>query len=147
MWLPVPFNPITDGPSRSCLEGDRMAVMPAAGTEFAGYRLVWVVSKGDTSTLFLAEDPYLGAVIALKVLDPSLADDESRTRFLEASSIAASLSHPNVIPIHDIGSSDGLVYLAMRCVTGTDLRQMLQEHGRLAADRSVFLIGQAARAL
>ena len=124
-----------------------MAVMPAAGTEFAGYRLVWVVSKGDTSTVFLAEDPYLGAVIALKVLDPSLADDESRTRFLEASSIAASLSHPNVIPIHDIGSSDGLVYLAMRCVTGADLRQMLQEHGRLAAERSVFLIGQAARAL
>ena len=124
-----------------------MAVMPTAGTEFAGYRLVWVISKGDTSTLFLAEDPYLGAVIALKVLDPSLAGDESRTRFLEASAIAASLNHPNVIPIHDIGSSDGLVYLAMRCVTGTDLRQMLQEHGRLPADRSVFLIGQAARAL
>ena len=57
------------------------------------------------------------------------------------------MSHPNVIPIHDIGSSDGLVYIAMRCVTGTDLRQMLQEHGRLPADRSVFLIGQAARAL
>ena len=55
-----------------------MAVMPPAGTEFAGYRLVWVVSKGDTSTLFLAEDPYLGAVIALKVLDPSLADDDGR---------------------------------------------------------------------
>jgi serine/threonine-protein kinase len=52
-----------------------------------------------------------------------------------------------VIPIHDIGSNDGLVYIAMRCVTGTDLRQMLQENGRLAADRSVFLVGQAARAL
>ncbi len=125
-----------------------MALMPRAGTEFAGYRLVWVVSKGDMSTLFLAEDPYLGTVIALKVLDPSLAgDDVSPTRFLEESSIAASMNHPNVIPIHDIGTSDSLLYIATRCVTGTDLRQMLQENGRIAADRSVFLIGQAARAL
>ena len=125
-----------------------MAVMPPAGTEFAGYRLVWVVSKGDMSTLFLAEDPYLGAVIALKVLDPSLADDGvSRTRFLEESSIAASMNHPNVIPIHDIGTSDGLLYIATHCVTGTDLRQMLQENGRMAAGQSVFFIGQAARAL
>jgi serine/threonine protein kinase len=125
-----------------------MAVMPPAGTEFAGYRLVWVVSRGDMGTLFLAEDPYLGAVIALKVLDPSLADDDvSRTRFLEESSIAASMNHPNVIPIHDIGSSDGLLYIAMHCVTGTDLRQMLQENGRMAAGQAVFFIGQAARAL
>ncbi len=122
-----------------------MAVMPSAGTEFAGYRLVWVVSQGEMSTLFLAEDPYLGAVIALKVL---LADDDaSRTRFLEESSIAASMNQPNVIPIYDIGSGDGLVYIAMRCATGTDLRKLLQENGRLAAGRSVFLIGQAARAL
>ncbi|MGH3297120.1 MAG: serine/threonine protein kinase, partial [Trebonia sp.] len=126
-----------------------MAVMPPVGTEFAGYRLVWVVSKGDRGTLFLAEDPYLGAVIALKVLDPWLADDDvSRTRFLEESAIAASMNHPNVISIHDIGSSDGLLYIAMRCVTGTDLRQLLRENGgRMAADQSSFLIGQAARAL
>jgi serine/threonine protein kinase len=125
-----------------------MALMPRAGAEFAGYRLVWVVSKGDMSTLFLAEDPYLGAVIALKVLDGPLADGEaSRARFLEESGIAASLNHPNVIPIHDIGSSDDLLYIAMRCVTGTDLRQLPQENERLAADRAVLLIGQAARAL
>ena len=125
-----------------------MAVMPLAGTEFAGYRLVWVASKGDVSTLFLAEDPYLGTVIALKVLEPPLADDDAfRTRFLDESRLAASMNHPNVIPVHDIGSSDGLVYIATRCVTGTDLRQLLRESGPLPADRSLFLIGQAARAL
>ncbi len=125
-----------------------MAGMPLAGTEFAGYRLVWVASKGDVSTLFLAEDPYLGTVIALKVLDPSLAgDDAFRTRFLDESRLAASMNHPNVIPVHDIGSSDGLVYIAMRCVTGTDLRQLPGESGRLPAGQAVFLIGQAARAL
>jgi len=100
------------------------------------------------SIVFRAENPRLGNVIALKVLDPALAsDDIFRTRFLEESRIAASMNHPNVIPIHDMGSSDGLLYIAMRCVTGTDLRQMLKKRGRLQPETAVFLLEQAARAL
>ena len=125
-----------------------MAEMPLVGEEFAGYRLVSVLGRGGMSIVFRAENPRLGNVIALKVLDPSLAsDDIFRTRFLEESRIAASMNHPNVIPIHDMGSSDGLLYIAMRCVTGTDLRQMLKKRGRLQPDTSVFLLEQAARAL
>ena len=111
-----------------------MAEMPLVGEEFAGYRLVSVLGRGGMSVVFRAENPRLGNVIALKVLDPSLAnDDVFRTRFLEESRIAASMNHPNVIPIHDMGSSDGLLYIAMRYVTGTDLRQMLKKRGRLPA--------------
>ena len=125
-----------------------MAEMPLVGEEFAGYRLVSVLGRGGMSVVFQAENPRLGNVIALKVLDPSLAsDDIFRTRFLEESRIAASMNHPNVIPIHDMGSSDGLLYIAMRCVTGTDLRQMLKKRGRLQPDTAVFLLEQAARAL
>ena len=111
-----------------------MAELPLVGEEFAGYRLVSVLGRGGMSVVFRAENPRLGNVIALKVLDPSLANDDIfRTRFLEESRIAASMNHPNVIPIHDMGSSDGLLYIAMRCVTGTDLRQMLKKRGRLPA--------------
>jgi serine/threonine-protein kinase len=125
-----------------------MAELPLVGEEFAGYRLVSVLGRGGMSIVFRAENPRLGNVIALKVLDPSLAgDDIFRTRFLEESRIAASMNHPNVIPIHDMGSSDGLLYIAMRCVTGTDLRQMLKKRGRLPAETAVFLLEQAARAL
>ena len=125
-----------------------MPDMPLVGEEFAGYRLVSVLGRGGMSVVFRAENPRLGNVIALKVLDPSLAsDDIFRTRFLEESRIAASMNHPNVIPIHDMGSSDGLLYIAMRCVTGTDLRQMLKKRGRLPAEMAVFLLEQAARAL
>ena len=125
-----------------------MAEMPLVGEEFAGYRLVSVLGRGGMSVVFQAENPRLGNVIALKVLDPSLAgDDIFRTRFLDESRIAASMNHPNVIPIHDMGSSDGLLYIAMRCVTGTDLRQMLKKRGRLQPDTAVFLLEQAARAL
>ena len=125
-----------------------MAELPLVGEEFAGYRLVSVLGRGGMSIVFRAENPRLGNVIALKVLDPSLANDDIfRTRFLEESRIAASMNHPNVIPIHDMGSSDGLLYIAMRCVTGTDLRQMLKKRGRLPAEMAVFLLEQAARAL
>ena len=125
-----------------------MAELPLVGEEFAGYRLVSVLGRGGMSVVFRAENPRLGNVIALKVLDPSLANDDIfRTRFLEESRIAASMNHPNVIPIHDMGSSDGLLYIAMRCVTGTDLRQMLKKRGRLPAEVAVFLLEQAARAL
>jgi YVTN family beta-propeller protein len=125
-----------------------MAKLPLVGEEFAGYRLVSVLGRGGMSIVFRTENPRLGNVIALKVLDPALAsDDIFRTRFLEESRIAASMNHPNVIPIHDMGSSDGLLYIAMRCVTGTDLRQMLKKRGRLQPETAIFLLDQAARAL
>src|ERR1700753_3016196 len=125
-----------------------MAELPLVGEEFAGYRLVSVLGRGGMSIVFRAENPRVGNVIALKVLDPSLANDDIfRTRFLEESRIAASMNHPNVIPIHDMGASDGLLYSAMRCVTGTDLRQMLKKRGRLQPETAVFLLEQAARAL
>ena len=125
-----------------------MAELPLVGEEFAGYRLISVLGRGGMSIVFRAENPRLGNVIALKLLDPSLADDDVfRTRFLEESRIAAAMNHPNVIPIHDMGSSDGLLYIAMRYVTGTDMRQMLKKRGRLQPETAIHLLSQAARAL
>lgn len=125
-----------------------MAELPMVGDEFAGYRLRSVLGRGGMSVVYQAENPRLGSVIALKVLAPELAgDDMFRARFLEESRIAASLNHPNVIPIYDAGSSGGLLYIAMRYVAGTDLRQMLKKRGRLIPSVAVSLTGQAARAL
>jgi serine/threonine protein kinase len=125
-----------------------MPELPLVGDEFAGYRLRAVLGRGGMSTVYQAENPRLGNVIALKVLAPELAtDDVFRTRFLEESRIAAAMNHPHVIPIHDMGSSDGLLYIAMRCVSGTDLRQMISKRGRLLPDTAIFLLSQAARAL
>jgi serine/threonine protein kinase len=91
--------------------------LPLVGDEFAGYRLRAVLGRGGMSVVYQAENPRLGSVIALKVLAPELAtDDAFRARFLEESRIAASLNHPNVIPIYDTGSHQGLLYIAMRYV-------------------------------
>ena len=125
-----------------------MPDLPLVGDEFAGYRLRAVLGRGGMSTVFQAENPRLGNVIALKVMAPELAsDDIFRTRFLEESRIAASMNHPNVIPIHDMGASDGLLYIVMRYVTGSNLQQMIKKRGRLQPETAVFLLSQAARAL
>src|ERR1700677_3647222 len=123
-----------------------MPELPLVGDEFAGYRLRAVLGRGGMSVVYQAENPRLGSVIALKVLAPQLAtDDTFRTRFLEESRIAASLNHPNALPIHDTGSNDGLLYIAMRYVSGTDMRQMIKKRGRIIPSTAVFLLGQAAR--
>jgi YVTN family beta-propeller protein len=125
-----------------------MPELPLVGDEFAGYRLRSVLGRGGMSVVFQAEHPRLGNVVAIKVLAPELAsDDIFRTRFLEESRIAASMNHPNVIPIHDMGASAGLLYIVMRYVSGTDLRQMIKKRGRLQPEVAVFLLSQAARAL
>jgi len=125
-----------------------MAGLPLAGDEFAGYRIRSVLGHGGMSVVYQAENLRLSSVLALKVLVPELADhDVFRARFLEESRIAASLNHPNVIPIYDMGSSDGLLFIAMRYVSGTDLRQMIKKRGRILPASALFLTGQAARAL
>jgi serine/threonine protein kinase len=125
-----------------------MPELPLVGNEFAGYRMRSVLGRGGMSVVYQAENLRLGNVIALKVLAPELAaDDVFRARFLEESRIAASLNHPNVIPIYDMGPQDGLLFIAMRYVSGTDLRQMIKKRGRLLPETALFLLGQAARAL
>jgi serine/threonine protein kinase len=125
-----------------------MPDLPLVGTDFAGYRLRSVLGRGGMSIVYQAEHPRLLNLIALKVLAPDLASDEIfRTRFREESQIAASLNHPNVIPIHDFGSCDGLLYIAMRYVSGTDLRHLIADRGWLPPEAAVYLLEQAARAL
>ena len=125
-----------------------MPGLPLVGDEYAGYRVRSVLGRGGMSMVYQAENLRLSNVIALKVLSPELADDDVfRARFLEESRIAASLNHPNVIPIYDMGSKDDLLYIAMRYVSGTDMRQMIKKRGRLRPETALFLIGQAARAL
>ena len=125
-----------------------MAGLPLVGDEFAGYRVRAVLGRGGMSVVYQAENLRLSSIIALKVLAPELAsDDVFRARFLEESRIAASLNHPNVIPIYDMGSHDELLYIAMRYVSGTDMRQMIKKRGRILPATALFLVGQAARAL
>jgi serine/threonine protein kinase len=125
-----------------------MPTMPLVGDEFAGYRLMGVVGRGGMSVVYRAENPRLGSTVALKVLAPDIAtNDLFRTRFLQESRIAASLSHPNVIPIYDMGSDGDLLYIAMRYVNGHDMRDLLRAKRPLPPTEALYLVGQCGRAL
>jgi len=98
--------------------------------------------------VYRAEQLNLGRKVALKVLRPDLAaDDGFRRRFLRESMIAAGIDHPNVIPIYDAGDVDGLLYIAMRYVDGSDLSTLLRREGRLDLARTLAIMTQVAGAL
>jgi serine/threonine protein kinase len=111
---------------------DSASADPRIGSEIAGYRIERLLGRGGMSVVYLAHDPRLDRRVALKLLAPELAEDERfRERFLRESQFAASLDHPNVIPIFEAGEADGVLFIAMRYVEGTDLKRLLAAEGRL----------------
>jgi serine/threonine protein kinase len=124
-----------------------MTIDTRIGSTIAGYRIERALGRGGMSVVYLAEDTRLGRKVALKVLSSELAEDQRfRDRFIRESRLAASLEHPNIVPIHEAGEANGVLFIAMRYVRGTDLKALLEE-GPLELDRTVSLIEQVARAL
>ena len=95
----------------------------ASGVEIGGYRVEELIGRGGMGEVYRAHDDRLDRSVALKILAPRYAEDEGfRERLLRESRIAASLDHPNVVPVYDAGDADSGFYLAMRYVEGADLR-------------------------
>ena len=121
---------------------------PRPGDVIAGHRLLSVIGRGGMSVVFLAEHIELRRNVALKVLGAQLAEDDAfRERFIRESRMAAALDHPNIVTVYDAGEADGLLYISMRNVEGTDLERLLRAETRLDPGRAVALVSQAAAAL
>ena len=102
----------------------------APGTVLAGYRIESLVGRGGMGVVYRALQLDLERVVALKVIAPELLDDDDvRARFLTEARAAASVDHPNVIPVHAAGEEDGIAYIAMRFVAGDDLRSLVRYGG------------------
>jgi serine/threonine-protein kinase len=117
------------------------------GTEVAGYRILEPLGRGGTSVVYRAEHVRLGRAAALKLLTAALGEADFRERFLRESKLAASLDHPGIVPVYDAGEEDGLLYIAMACVDGSDLKTLLVREGRLPLRRALRVVGQIASAL
>jgi WD40 repeat protein/tRNA A-37 threonylcarbamoyl transferase component Bud32 len=125
----------------------RVSDDPRVGTELAGYRIESLLGWGGMSVVYLAEDLRLKRKVALKLLAARLAEDESfRDRFLRESELAASIDHPNIIPIYEAGATEDLLFIAMRYVEGRDLKERLRR-GPLDPPDAVGILGQVASAL
>ena len=106
------------------------------GTVVAGYRIESLVGRGGMGVVYRALQLGLERIVALKVIAPELLDDEDiRRRFLAEARAAASVDHPNVIPVHEAGEDDGIAFIAMRFVAGSDLRSLVRARRRAGPGR------------
>jgi Protein kinase domain len=118
------------------------------GDEFAGYRIEQRLGRGGMGILYLAVEPGLERRVALKLIAPeAAADNVFARRFAEESRIAAAIEHPNVVPIYAAGEEDGVPWIAMRYVAGSDLGRRIARERRLAPPAAVELIGQVGNGL
>src|SRR5215813_14716425 len=120
----------------------------SAGSVFAGHRIEDVAGRGGMGVVYRATQLALDRTVALKVIAPGLLEDQTmRARFVRESKVAASIDHPNVIPIYYAGEEDGVAYIAMRYVPGDDLRSLVRRERRLEPRRAARLIAQVGSAL
>ena len=118
------------------------------GSVIAGHRIERLVGRGGMGVVYAAVDVALDRPVALKLIAPELAAEPGfRRRFMAESKIAASLDHPNVVPIFRAGEEEGVLFLAMRFVPGDDLWTMVQRDGPLEPERAASLVSQVAAAL
>ncbi|WP_454195967.1 protein kinase domain-containing protein [Nocardia sp. Marseille-Q1738] len=121
---------------------------PRTGTRFGPYELRSLLGKGGMGEVYEAYDTLKDRFVAVKLLSEELAKDPMyQVRFRRESQAAARLDEPHVIPIHDWGVIDGVLFIDMRLVRGVDLRTLLRGQGPLTPARAVGIIEQIASAL
>jgi serine/threonine kinase PknH len=117
------------------------------GTQFGPYRLRRLIGAGGFGEVYEAEDTVKDRVVALKLLPEALSrDDVFRKRLQREAHAAGRLAEPHVVPIHDYGEIDGLLYVDMRLIDGVDLHCLLSD-GPLTPARAVAIVRQVAAAL
>jgi tRNA A-37 threonylcarbamoyl transferase component Bud32 len=117
----------------------------ALGTE---YTIEGEIGRGGMGVVYRARDERLHRRVAIKVLPPELAfQKEIRERFTREAQTAARLSHPNIVPIHDVGEGAGVVYFIMGLVDGESLGGRLKRRGKLPADEVRRIMKETADAL
>jgi tRNA A-37 threonylcarbamoyl transferase component Bud32 len=121
---------------------------PHLGRVVAGYRIEERIGRGGMGLVYRAEHLNLRRRAAIKIIAPELAEEEGfHERFNREARIAAALQHPNIVTVYDAGEEDGLLYIAMQYIEGSDLSTVLRSQGRLRPYRALDVCRQVAAAL
>ena len=116
------------------------------------YRIERELGRGGMATVYLAQDRRHGRQVALKVLRPELSGVLGADRFAREIAIAARLSHPNILPIHDsgtleLGPGPPVLFYTMPYIAGKSLRDRLHDEVQLSVEEAVGIARQVAEAL
>ncbi len=117
-------------------------------TQLGKYELHEQLGRGGFGTVYRAIDTTLGREVALKVLHPQLTTDpDFLERFRNEARLVASLDSPNIVTIHELGESEGRVFIAMKYLAGGSLKQRLEKEGALPFDEAVQIMGEVCAGL
>src|SRR6476619_6865069 len=118
------------------------------GSRIGHYHLMRLLGKGGMGEVYEAEDTVKDRIVALKLLPEAVSHDPVfRKRLQREAHSAGRLLEPHVVPIHDYGEIDGVLYVDMRMIDGTDLRALLKNYGAMTPARAVAIVRQIASAL
>jgi eukaryotic-like serine/threonine-protein kinase len=118
-----------------------------AGSLAGRYRLERELGRGGMATVYAAEDVRHRRRVAIKVLHPELGSLLGGERFLREIEVTANLRHPHILPLHDSGEADGLLYYVMPFVEGASLRERLKRERQLSVEEAVRIACEVAGAL
>jgi serine/threonine protein kinase len=129
-------------------------MLPLSPSKLGRYEIVDEIGKGAMGVVYLARDPLIGRLVALKTfrISYSVKDaelDQFRARFIREAQSAGILSHPNIVTIHDVveRGEEGLAFIAMEYVRGTNLKSVLQEPKRPTLTFACEILTQIADGL
>jgi len=111
------------------------------------YRIERELGQGGMATVYLAEDLKHHRKVAIKVLRPELASTLGPERFLREVELAAQLTHPHILPLHDSGEVDGFLFYVMPYIEGESLRERLAREGRLPINDTIRIVREVVDAL
>jgi TolB-like protein/tRNA A-37 threonylcarbamoyl transferase component Bud32/Flp pilus assembly protein TadD len=111
------------------------------------YQIERVLGEGGMATVYLAHDQKHNRKVAVKVMRPELAATLGADRFLREVQVAAQLSHPHILPMHDSGEADGILYYVMPYVEGETLKERIAKEGQLSVNDAMRLGREVAEAL
>jgi len=111
------------------------------------YRIERELGAGGMATVYLAHDLRHGRDVAMKVLRPDVGQSLGRDRFLREIHLAAGLTHPHILPLHDSGDADGTLWFTMPLMRGDTLRDRMTAQPRMPVDDVLLLVREVADAL
>jgi len=123
--------------------------MSAAPSRFGRYRVVGQLGQGAMGIVYRAIDPELGRTVAVKTIALSGSEQEQevhQARFRQEARAAGGVSHPSIVTIYDVGREGDLAFIAMECVEGRELRELIRE-GAIAPARALEIAALVAEGL
>ena len=154
----TPGRPLTTGSESTFISPTTSGATPApsdkapaprlVGRRLGDYEILETLGEGGMGIVYRARDLALDREVALKVLQPYLAQDEEyERRFVREAKMAAKLDHPNIVAVYAAGRCESMLFMAMQLVRGRTLHQVLRERHRLPVAEALGIVRQAAEAL